>query len=105
MGGSDESLKCLIFERGLRWDFLFQENLGCKEADNLKFLLIRAYVYINYEEKLLAVRTNGGSENIRSSQPSEIDTSMPNEESECEAHSKLDAHPLKLYGRKYRKNV
>lgn len=46
----------------------------------------------NYEEKLLAVRTNGGFENIRSSQPLEIDTSMPNEESECEARSKLDAY-------------
>lgn len=60
--GTNESLQCLIFEKGLWPDNTFWEKLGHKEAYNLKDLLSRAQSYIDYEDKLL---TDGGNRGLR----------------------------------------
>lgn len=56
VGRTDKSLKCWIFERGLRPDIIFQEKLCRKDAHILKELLSWAQPYMKYKEKLLADR-------------------------------------------------
>lgn len=47
VGGTKGELKCWIFEKGLRLDNMFRENLGLKEACSLKYLLSMTQPYIN----------------------------------------------------------
>lgn len=54
-GGSDESLKCWLFERCLRLDCALWKKLRGKEACNLKDLLSIVQPYINYKEKPLEI--------------------------------------------------
>ncbi|MCI58465.1 hypothetical protein A2U01_0079720, partial [Trifolium medium] len=54
--GTNDKLKCYIFENGLRHDTKFKEKLGLKEPKDMQDLLSRAQRYINYEEKLLGER-------------------------------------------------
>lgn len=58
VGGSDDSLKCWDFVKGLKLNYASWEKLGRKEARNLKDLLSMVHPYINYEETLVA--NNGG---------------------------------------------
>lgn len=48
-GGSDESFKYWIFEKGLRQDCMFEEKLEHKETHNLENLLSKEKTYINYK--------------------------------------------------------
>lgn len=86
VGGLDESLKCWIFEKGLRLDCTFKEKLGCKEAHNPKDLLSRTQPYINYEENLLADGGKRGSGNYVSSRMLEKDFGWPMEEYDQRSH-------------------
>lgn len=45
VGGSNDSLKCWIFKKGLRLNYVFWEKLGRKETHNLKDLLNRVKPY------------------------------------------------------------
>lgn len=49
VGGSDESLKCWIFENGLEQDSSFREKLGRKESNSLKELMYKVQRFINME--------------------------------------------------------
>ncbi|MCH80822.1 hypothetical protein A2U01_0001596 [Trifolium medium] len=51
--GAHDTLKCYIFEKGLRSDTKFKEKLGLKELKDMQDILSRAQNYINYEEKML----------------------------------------------------
>jgi len=51
--GDHDGLKCFIFERNLRDDCKFKEELGFRAAKDMNDLLTRAQPYINYEEKKL----------------------------------------------------
>lgn len=64
VGGTNDGFKCWIFKRRLRLDYMFQENLGLKEAHSLKYLLRKVHAYINYKEKLLVIGVIRGIEII-----------------------------------------
>jgi hypothetical protein len=50
--GTNDKLKCYIFEKGLRSDIKFKEKLHIKEQQDMHDLLSHAQNYINYEETL-----------------------------------------------------
>lgn len=55
----------MIFEKGLRIYCVFREKVGLESARRMSGILIKAHMYINYEEKILAkdVERNKGSGN------------------------------------------
>ena len=58
VGGLDKSLMWWIFEKSFKPNCVFQEKLGCKEANNMKDFFSRAQSYIIYGENIVA---DGGS--------------------------------------------
>lgn len=53
VGGTNDSLKCWIFHKGLLLDYIFREKLRLKEARSPNDMLDKVKPYINYEEELI----------------------------------------------------
>lgn len=51
VGEFNDELKCMIFEKGLRIYCVFREKVGLESARRMSDILIKAHMYINYEEK------------------------------------------------------
>ncbi|MCI23327.1 hypothetical protein A2U01_0044506, partial [Trifolium medium] len=71
--GTNNKLKCYIFENGLRHDTKFKEKLGLKEPKDMQDLLSRAQCYINYEEKMLGERAEKNKNPLKREENSKED--------------------------------
>jgi len=63
--GTQDSLKCFIFESNLRDDYKFKEELGLQAPKDTSDLLARVQPYINYEEKKLVEEALKGKQSIK----------------------------------------